>query len=165
MAQIKTEINPFDLADLKEKLPRLEAVLASQQAELEKESERLQLRQQEVKSREEVVESLRRILATHENPPEKRSVRISNALLTVAANYMDQQSTKKKVVEVVNALNAPVRVDDVLVHLPEGANRDTAQWALWKGVQDGALKRVAKGVYAPIALESGEKEISEKASS
>ena len=158
MGQAKTEINPFDLADLKEKLPQLESVLESQKVELAAETERLQAREREVKSHEEVVQSLRRILADHEKPREKRSARISNALLEVAANYVDQQSTKKRVIEIVNALGAQVRVDDILVHLPEGTNRDTAQWALWKAEQDGELVRAAKGVYAALPKKAGETE-------
>jgi len=158
MTGAKTEINPFDLADLKEKLPALESALETRQAQLFQETEQLQLRQREVKSHEEVVDSLRRILGTYENPPEKLGVKVSNALSAFAAGLVEQQSTKARVVEVVNALGAPVQVDDVLPYL-NGANRDTAQWALWKADQDGELKRVAKGVYAPLDGSRGAKEI------
>jgi hypothetical protein len=53
------------------------------------------------------------------------------------------------VVETVNAAGDALSVAAVSAKMPD-AKRDTVGWALWKAADEGLLKKIAQGIYAPL---------------
>lgn len=63
------------------------------------------------------------------------------------------------VVAAVNELGRPIRASDVAAILPADTAGKTINWALWKSEQEGLIKKLEQGVYAPLDYVVSEQDV------
>jgi hypothetical protein len=66
---------------------------------------------------------------------------------------------QQAVVAIVNERGGPTRAADVMGALPQPSERKTVNWALWKSDQEGLLRKIDTGVYAPLDYASDQDEL------
>jgi hypothetical protein len=134
--EISFEVDIFDKRDIKAKLPELQTMIEQKRRELAD------------------LENRYRQLRTWAGLPTKTRSKESASIVagtTVGGGgSISPSNAIEEVVEIVERIGRPMRSREVVIEMGSDAKRDTASWALWAAEGAGRLKRISKGLYAPL---------------
>jgi hypothetical protein len=136
-------VPPIDITDnddIRAKLPELEDLIRRRRRELDK--------------LDATVDKLAAQAGVKRQRPTPKAVRAS--VRSDRPTGPVRRTSRIQVREIIEKIGGPATVEEVTERTNPPLKQKTAGWALWKESEEGNVKTIAKGVYAPLSYQPQE---------